>query len=805
MSEKKKLQTQQPKETQLTRKERKAINQARERAQQQSRKKSISAQRTIPYERIWQDGTMQLADGIYSRTIKFSDITYQLAKPDDQDIIFGGWCSFLNYFDSSIHLQLTFFNRKTSKKEFVNSYSIPIHPEQEELCREYSDFIAGQMAKGDNGLDKTKYLTFSIEEDNIKKARIRLDRIELDILNNFKLLGVAADVLDGTERLELLFRMLHVGDPQQFVFNWRLLPESGLSTKDFICPSSFEFAGRHLRIGQAYAAASYVQLIAPEMSDRFLSEVLNMSNSQILSMHIDRVEQTKALKAVGRQLSDIEQMKIDEQKKAVRAGYDMDILPPKLTSYSEEARKLLSDLRDRNEGMFYVTFLVLTYAGSKERLETNLAQLTSLVQQRNCILTRLDFQQEEALAASLPLGINPVPVQRTLTTTSTAVFVPFTTQELQQHDDGALYYGLNALSRNVIFADRKQLKNPNGLIFGTPGSGKSFATKREIFNVYFVTNDEIRITDPEGEYYPVVSAIGGQVIRISPSSSQYINPLDLSEEYGAGESPLSVKADFILSFCETIIGGRSGLTPIEKSVIDKAVRKIYAQYFAYHDPNDIPILENLYNELQHMGDSTPEAKHIAEALDLYVHGSLNVFNHRTNVDLNNRVVCFDIKELGNQLKPLGMLVVQDQIWNAVSKNRDLKRRTRYYCDEFHLLLRDPQTAAAQVEFWKRFRKWGGIPTGITQNVKDLLASPQISNIIDNSDFFLLLNQSGDDRNILADYLSISPEQLSYIKNAAPGEGLIFYGDAIIPFVDKFPKNTKLYELMNTKPEEAKEA
>lgn len=402
--------------------------------------------------------------------------------------------------------------------------------------------------------------------------------------------------------------------------------------------------------------------------------------------------------------------------------------------------------------------------------------------------------------AWLRLGLNQVNIKRSLTTSSTAIFVPFTTQELFQGGE-ALYYGLNALSGNMIMADRKQLKNPNGLILGTPGSGKSFSAKREITNVFLVASkkDTIIICDPEAEYAPLVNRLGGQVVKISPTSKDYVNPMDLNLNYSEDESPLALKSDFILSLCELIMGGKDGLQPIEKTIIDRAVTTVYRGYLADPRPENMPVLGDLYEEIQKQPEL--EAARIAAALELYVTGSLNIFNHRTNVDIQNRLVCFDIKELGKQLKKLGMLIIQDQVWGRVTENRELHANTWFYCDEFHLLLKEEQTAAYSVEIWKRFRKWGGIPTGITQNIKDLLASREIENIFENSDFVYMLNQAAGDREILAKKLGISPQQLSYVTHSGPGEGLIFYGNVILPFVDRFPQDTELYRIMTTKPEE----
>lgn len=399
--------------------------------------------------------------------------------------------------------------------------------------------------------------------------------------------------------------------------------------------------------------------------------------------------------------------------------------------------------------------------------------------------------------STLPLASNLIEIQRGMTTSSTAIFVPFTTQELFQSGDEALYYGLNALSNNMIMVDRKLLKNPNALILGTPGSGKSFSAKREIANSFLVTDDDIIISDPEAEYAPLVSRFGGQVIKISPTSDQYINPMDINMDYsGDGDNPISLKADFILSLCELIIGNKDGLKPVEKTVIDRCIRQIYQKYFENPGPENMPVLEDLYNAL--LAQEEPEAKHVATALEIYVRGSLNVFNHRTNVELTNRLVCYDIKDLGKQLKKIGMLIVEDQVWGRVSTNRSQGKSTWYYMDEAHLLLKDEQTAAYTVEIWKRFRKWGGIPTALTQNVKDFLASKEVESIFENTDFVIMLNQAIGDRSILAKQLNISPHQLSYVTHSGAGEGLLFYGNVILPFVDRFPTNTELYSIMTTR-------
>ena len=786
----------------LSRADRKQIEAAIARANRTD-KKEKSAQDSIPYERMWPDGICRVADGHYTKTIQFQDINYQLSQNEDKTAIFEGWCDFLNYFDSSIKFELSFLNLAASKETFARAISIPLQGDDFDSIRvEYMTMLQNQLAKGNNGLIKTKYLTFGIDADSIKSAKPRLERIETDILNNFKRLGVAAETLDGKARLAQLHGIFHMDEQLPFRFEWDWLPSSGLSTKDFIAPSGFEFrTGKQFRMGKKYGAVSFVQILAPELNDRMLAEFLDMESNLVVSLHIQSVDQIKAIKTVKRKITDLDKSKIEEQKKAVRAGYDMDIIPSDLATYGAEAKKLLQDLQSRNERMFLVTFLVLNTADTPRQLDNNVFQASSIAQKYNCQLTRLDFQQEEGLMSCLPLGLNQIEIQRGLTTSSTAIFVPFTTQELFQNGKEALYYGINALSSNLIMVDRKLLKNPNGLILGTPGSGKSFSAKREIANCFLLTTDDVIICDPEAEYAPLVERLHGQVIKISPTSTNYINPMDLNLDYSDDESPLSLKSDFILSLCELIVGGKEGLQPVQKTIIDRCVRLVYQDYLNDPRPENMPILEDLYNLLRAQDEK--EAQYIATALEIYVTGSLNVFNHRSNVDINNRIVCYDIKELGKQLKKIGMLVVQDQVWNRVTINRAAHKSTRYYIDEMHLLLKEEQTAAYTVEIWKRFRKWGGIPTGITQNVKDLLSSREVENIFENSDFVYMLNQAGGDRQILAKQLGISPHQLSYVTHSGEGEGLLFYGATILPFVDHFPKNTELYRIMTTKPQELK--
>ena len=786
-------------EAKLTKQEKKRLAAAVKKAKRDG-KIPKSAQETIPYREMHRDGICDVDGHYFTKQVEFFDINYQLAQNEDKNIIFENWCDFLNYFDSSIRFQLSFLNQRADMERFRKSIDIPEQEDKfNQIRREYVGMLRGQLSRGNNGLTKTKYITFGVEAENLKAAKTRLERIEADIMANFKVLGVKAKTLDGYERLSILHQMFHPAGERKFHFSWDAIWQTGLSSKDFIAPDSFTFQnGQYFKVGRTYGAASFIQILAPELTDRMLADFLDLENGMVVTLHIQSIDQSAAIKTIKRKLTDIDKMKIEEQKKAVRAGYDMDIIPSDLATYGNEAKTLLEDLQSRNERMFLVTILVMNLADKRQKLENNVFQTAGIAQKYNCALRRLSYQQEQGFVSTLPLGVNQVEIQRGLTTSSTAIFVPFTTQELFQSGE-ALYYGVNALSNNLIMCDRKKLKNPNGLILGTPGAGKSFSAKREITNAFLITTDDIAIIDPEAEYSPLVTALGGQVIKISPASSQYINPMDINLNYSEDDDPLILKSDFILSLMELMMGK---VEPDEKSIIDQCLRRVYHRFFDDPRPEKMPVLQDLYEEIQKYGGD--KARHVVDCMAIYVTGSLSVFNHRTNVDIKSRIVCYDIKELGKQLKKLGMLVVQDQVWGRVTVNREVHKSTRLYIDEFHLLLKEEQTAAYSVEIWKRFRKWGGVPTGITQNVKDLLSSREIENIFENSDFIYMLNQAAGDRQILAKQLNISPHQLSYVTNSNAGEGLLFYGNVIIPFIDHFPKDTHLYHLLTTRPEDLTE-
>ena len=785
----------------LTRAERKRLNAAVAKLRKLGHGPG-TAQETIPYRKMYPDGICQVDDTHFSKTVQYYDINYQLSHHDEKLSVLDEWGDFLNFFDPSVHFQFSFVNLQSGAVETGYDFTPLPHDEDfDRIAEEAKEFLESMYAMGSNDDARMKFCTFTVTADNLRAARLHLNQVEGGINEHLRRLGCEHETLNGKERLWLLHTIFHLDKRDQFNFDWKWLPVTGLSTKDFIAPSSFEFKeNRVFKMGEKFCTVSAVQILASRLDDRLLADLLTLDNSMIVSMHIQAYDQAEAVKLIKQKLSDLDRTKIDEQMKASRSGYDIDILPSDLNLYGKAAREILDMLQNKDQKMFMLTFLIMNTADTKAKLKTVLDQVKAVTQPKECPIISLDFQQEDGFVSSLPLGVNKIEIQRIMTTSAVAVLIPFTTMELFQKRPEALYCGINALSHNIILLDRKSASNANGIILGIPGSGKSFAAKREMMFVLLFTHDDVIICDPEGEYYSLVKAMKGQVIRIAPNSKHYINPLDFDlQNYGKDDDPLSMKAEFILSLCEMILGGKDGLEAVQKSVIDLALKQIYQKYFLDPKPQNLPILGDLYQALRDM--HSERADYVADALDIYVNGSLNLFNHHTNVDIKNRLVCFDIKDLGTQLKKMGMLIVQELVWNRLAANRDSGKYTRYYMDEFHVLLKEPQTAAYSVQIWKRFRKWGGIPTGITQNIKDLTGQQGTDNILDNTSFIYMLSQAPGDRKALTEHLNLSPHQLSHVTNVGSGEGLLFFGNTIIPFEDHFPKNSEMYKLLTTKPDE----
>ncbi len=772
-----------------------------------------SAQDTIPYKVPYPDGIFESETGYFTQTIAFNDITYQLLDIDPKDILFSRWCSLINYFDKDIHFEWNYGNMEMAKDLYAKEFRIPLQSDNFNIVRkEYSDMQVDKFSKGTNSLKKERYLTYGVHAPDYRTAKKKLGKISKQIDKNLRKLECKSHILTGYERLELLFRIFHPGTKEKLLWNFDMPIKTGLSSKDFIAPSSFSFksslelnASKYFKVGDRIGAVNYLIVNASDMEDRIIADILGIDSNVWISIHADAISRDEALDYAKDNLSDIQRMIINEQKSANNGGYDMFILPPELETYRDAGEKLYHSLQRKDEQMFNTTITIIQTAATRKELEDNIFELQGILSSYQCQLKRADNRQEQGYMSSLPLGINMLDVKRTFTTTDMAVFIPFTTKELYNHK--GQYYGMNSLSNNVIMVNRKGLVNPNGLVFGQPGFGKTFFIKRENLDVFLKTTDDRLIIDPEGEYKWLVKLLRGQIVKVSLNSEVYINPLEIDliskNENDKEYDPIAAKVNFVVSLCELILGNNAQLGKKEIAVIDAACKNIYYKFSENPTPENQPILESLWNELRNMPGNMKEiGEDLSIALDRYVHGSLSYFNHRSTVDIKSRLVCFDLKEMDANQHDLTMLIIQDIIWNRVAANRMQGRFTWVDIDEFHLLLRSPKTAAYSVEIWKRFRKWGGIPTGITQNIKDLFRSPEIQNILDTTNFIAMLNQAGDDARLLAEHLNLSEEEESYIKSGEPGKGLLWVEQTKVPFEDEFPKNTICYKVMTTKPGEA---
>ena len=743
-----------------------------------------SAQETIPYKMPYPDGVFESADGYFTQTIAFDDITYQLLDNDPKNMLFERWCRLNNFFDQEIHFQWNYGNMELDKEEYSKEFIIKKQKDEFNVVRkEYSDMLVNRFAKGTNNLHKERYLTYGIHASDYKTAKRKLSKITKNLEKHYKKLGSKCKVLDGYERLELLFRIFHPATAEKLLWNFDMPVKTGLSSKDFIAPSSFSFksgpelnATKYFRTGDRVGAVSYLSIFASDMEDRIVSDILSLDSNVWISIHADALPRDEALQLAKDNLTSVQAMIIDEQKSAVASGYDMDILPPEMETYRDAGEKLYHDLQRKDEQLFIVTITIVQTAETRKKLEDNIFELEGILKPYQCRLVRLDNRQEQGYMSALPLGNNNIEVKRTFSTTDLAIFIPFTTKEL--YASSGQYYGVNSLSNNVIMVNRKKLVNPNALVFGMPGFGKTFFVKREILDMFLKTSDDRLIIDPEGEYRWIVKLLRGQIVRVALNSPVHINPMEINlfaqNEEDKDYDPIAEKCNFVVSMCELILGDKAYLGKREVAVIDEACKKVYSRFAENPVPENMPILGDLYDELRSIqGEKREIAMNLSIALSRYVTGSLSYFNHRSNVNINSRLVCFDLKEMDANQRDLTMLIIQETIWDRVAANRAKKRFTWVDIDEFHLLLRNPLTAAYSVEIYKRFRKWGGVICGITQNIKDLFRSPEIQNILDTTNFIAMLNQSGDDARLLSEHLELSEEEESYIKSGEPGKGLLW--------------------------------
>lgn len=784
-----------------------------------------TVQDTIPYEAVYKNGIIEIEPGVYTKSFPLEDINFRDETVDMQESLFSMYEDLLNSFGSDVDAEITIYNRNINKEQFRENILLKYKGDgNDELREEYNNMLLDKINTGQCGLVREKYLTVSIKADDVEKAANMFARLEPEIQRNIKRINKTESVSHTlVERLDILHSIYHPGSDIPFYktkevdgrkvesFNLDHIRKMGITTKDLIGPSCIEFYSDYFKLDDKYGRAVFIDNIPSYLTTDFLTDLTDNPCNMVTSVHYESIPTNKAVKIIKTQMVNINSNVVDAQKKANRSGYSPELISSELKNAQEEASKLLNDMQSRNQKLFFVSIVLTFFANDLEQLNENMVNITSTAGKYLCSVKKLKYQQEYGFACSLPLCNNKLYIKRLLTTESAAIFIPFSTQEAIQK--GGMYYGLNASSKNMILLSRIHARNGNGVILGTPGAGKSFTAKREMVNVFLATDDDIFVIDPEREYAALAKLLGGEIIRIAAGSKVYINPFDMDLNYADQDDPVALKSDNICSLCETILGGHYGLNPIQISVIDRCVRQLYKRYLEHmavyyketgetFDRDATPTLRDFYNLLRSQVE--PEAQSIALALEIYVEG-LDTFAHKTNVDTKARFTVYDIKDIGSGMKEMGLQICLNDIWNKMISNKKKGKRTWFYIDEFYLLTQTDSSAKFLQQIWKRARKWGGIPTGITQNVEDMLASKEARTIISNSDFVLMLNQAPIDRAELAEMFNISPSQLTYITNSEAGHGLIYTGKTIIPFIDRFPTDTKLYKVMTTKFDETTSA
>jgi len=752
-------------------------------------------QQAIPIRAIWLDGIFR-AGNKFSRTFRFEDINYAVASKEDKEAMFLAYSELLNALDSGATTKITINNRRLNKADFESSILIPLQDDGlDEYRREYNQMLF-EKATGANSIVQDKYITVSVYKQNIEEARSYFNRIGTDLATHFSHLGSRCAELDATERLRILHDFFRPGEETSFRFDLSETMRKGHDFKDFICPDTFEFEKDHFRMGAKYGRVIFLREFASYIKDSMVAELCDLNRSMMMSLDIIPIPTDEAVREVENRLLGVETNITNWQRKQNQNNNFSAVVPYDMEQQRKESKEFLDDLTMRDQRMMFAVLTMVHVADSKEQLDSDTEALLTTARKHLCQFAPLTYQQMDGLHTVLPYGLRKIDAIRTLTTESTAVFMPFRAQEITHN--GGVYYGQNVISRNMIIANRKLLLNGNSFILGVSGSGKSFAAKREIVNLILSTGDDIILIDPEREYSSLVRAMGGEIIHISATSPAHINAMDMNREYGDGANPVILKSEFVLSLCEQLIGGHN-LGAKQKSLIDRCTASVYRKYLQSNYRDNPPTLQDFHAEL--LKQAEPEAQEIALAIELFTSGSLNTFAKPTNVDVNSRLICYDILDLGKQLLPIGMLVVLDSILNRITKNRAKGKNTFIIIDEIYLLFQHEYSANFLFTLWKRVRKYGAFCTGITQNVDDLLQSHTARTMLANSEFIIMLNQASTDRLELAKLLNISDLQLSYITNVDAGSGLIKVGSALVPFMDRFPRFTRLYSLMTTKPGE----
>lgn len=778
-----------------------------------------TVQDTIPYIRVYKSGIIETFPGVFTKSYRLEDINFKLMSDEEQDTKFEAFSSLINSFGHEVDAQITIFNRSMDSEKFKKNSLLNMKNDGlNEYRQEMNDLLLNKTKEGTNNLTHEKYLTLSIEADNIEKAINMYAKIEPAVISNIKKINeFDTESLSLLERLDILYEIYHIGSGDKFykkkningkeseTFDLDWTHKMGITTKDLIGPSSFEFKHTYFKIDDKFARTVFLDNLPTYMTADIMADLADAPFNMLTSVYYESLPTEKATKMVKNQLVNVNSNVVDAQKKASRSGYSPDLISFDLQKTQQETNKLLGDITGRNQKLFYLTILMTHFADSLEQLNEDTAVLSSIAGKHLCQIKKLSAQQEYGFASSLPLCINKTCLKRLLITEAASVFMPFSTQEINH--SGGMYYGQHAESKNLILLNRMNLRNGNGVILGTPGSGKSMSSKREMANVFLTTDDDIFVIDPENEYAPMAKLFGGTVIDIAPGSGFHINPLDMDINYGdENKNPIVLKSENIYNICETALGSGYMMSPTHKSVIDRCAILVYEPYMKHmevlkekgitYDADAMPTLTDFYKLL--LSQPEHEARNIALALEVYITGTLDTFAHKTNVKTNSRFTVYNIKDIGTGMMEIGYQICLNDIWNRTIANKAKGKRTWFYIDEFYLLTQKPSSAKFMQEIFKRARKWGGIPTGMTQNVEDMLSTKESRTIISNSDFIMMLNQAPIDRAELASMLNISDSLVSYITNADPGQGLIYTGKTIVPFIDKFPNDTKLYKAMTTK-------
>ena len=750
-------------------------------------------QDVIPVRRIWKDGIF-MTGGKFAKTYKFTDINYLVASREDKESMFLTYSELLNSLDSGATTKITINNRRLNKANFEQSILMPLRGDfRDEYRREYNQMLLDK-ATGANGIVQEKYLTISVVKKDIEEARAYFARVGADLISHFSALGSKCTELDAEEKLRVLHDFYRQGEEAAFHFDPQDMMKKGHDFRDYICPDSIEKNSDYLKLGEKFCRVLFLKDYASYIKDSMVTELTDFNRNMMLSIDVVPVPTDEAVREVENRLLGVETNITNWQRRQNANNNFSAVIPYDMKLQRKESKEFLDDLTTRDQRMMFGLITMVLCADSKEQLDSDTEAVLSVARKHMCQLATLKFQQLDGLNTVLPIGVRKINAFRTLTTESLAVFIPFKVQEIR--DSGGIYYGENAISHNLIMCNKANLLNQSAFLLGVPGSGKSFCAKELITFLILNTDDDILICDPEGEFAPLVQALGGDIstiIRMAAGGKDRLNAMYMVDGYGEN-NPIVEKSQFVMSLVEQI--DKNGVGPQQKSIIDRCTALVYQEA---QQKGTVATLCDLRDKILEQPED--KAKEIALSLELFTKGSLDIFGHESTVDLDKRIVVFDIRSLGAQLKPTGLLVITDTILNRVTLNWKKGKRTHVFIDEFHVVFENEQSGIFFNSAWRQFRKRGAYPTAITQNVEYLLDSVQASTMLSNSEFVVMLNQAASDRAKLAKLLNISDEQMSYVTNADAGCGLIKYGSALVPFINRFPKNTKLYQLMTTKPGE----